>query len=286
MAILNEVPKDKREVALLLLHQRSYSPGDDFVDTVKHTPSWNGSDWPAEKKRKFSESVFKFRKDLNAIRDEMRIDMASCLGHYYGVFKHTDDYRLVKTVLLDEKLDKKTRNATPQAGEPDLCLVCDDGGELLICDGCEGEYHLKCCDPALKAIPEGEWKCDECVNKSVVTFRDYLVRQSGLFEARDSEQDGGPIAYIPTPSALQSIRKMAKGISALMTPSNSSAAKNDDVKMDDSTTEREDLSRKRKADEIKSENKIEADTMMAPIGEVDPSKKLKVDELKGSTNHV
>ena len=71
-----------------------------------------------------------------------------------------------------------------------------------------------------------------------------------------------------------------------MTPSNSSAAKNDDVKMDDSTTEREDLSRKRKADEIKSENKIEADTMMAPIGEVDPSKKLKVDELKGSTNHV
>eukprot|EP00527_Entomoneis_sp_CCMP2396_P005515 CAMPEP_0198141406 /NCGR_PEP_ID=MMETSP1443-20131203/4423_1 /TAXON_ID=186043 /ORGANISM="Entomoneis sp., Strain CCMP2396" /LENGTH=480 /DNA_ID=CAMNT_0043804149 /DNA_START=156 /DNA_END=1598 /DNA_ORIENTATION=+ len=230
LPLLEKVPKNKLESALSLLAELKYIPGDDFVETVDSMPARNGSDWAPEKKAKFSESVFKFRKDLHAVRAEMDIDMSTCLAHYYGIFKHTNDYRLVKTVLRDEKLDAKAANSAPAAGEPDACLICDDGGVLLICDGCEGEYHIECMDPALKSVPEGHWECDECVNQKLLAFRDYLVRQSGLFEAKDPEEDEGPVIYKPTPSALESVRKMAHGISALI------AVNEEDEEMEDAGT--------------------------------------------------
>lgn len=33
---------------------------------------------------------------------------------------------------------------------------------VLICDGCEGEYHMKCAKPALKSVPKGDWYCANC----------------------------------------------------------------------------------------------------------------------------
>ena len=48
------------------------------------------------------------------------------------------------------------------------CCVCwgdDDRGRLLICDGCEEEYHTYCLDPPLPQLPtnSGEravcWGC-------------------------------------------------------------------------------------------------------------------------------
>jgi len=221
LSILEELPPNKRESALELLVERHYVPGDDFVEAVTALPSRNGSDWPPAKRMKFSELVFKLRKDLSAVCTSMDIRMSTGLAYYYAIFKHTEDYRLVKTVRQDEKMDaKRIHQQTPAMGEPDACLICDDGGELLICDGCEGEYHLACMDPPLKAIPEGHWECDECVNKKLLAFRDYLVRQSGLFEAKDTttDQEDGPIMFKPTPIGLASVRTMAQGISKLLTP--------------------------------------------------------------------
>ncbi|KAL7557159.1 hypothetical protein ACA910_002439 [Epithemia clementina (nom. ined.)] len=241
--ILDQVPANKREAALELLAEREYTPGEDFVETVASLPARNGSDWPPEKKAKFSESVFSLRKDLHGVRAAMGIDMATCLAHYYGVFKHTDDYRLVKTVLHDEKLDAKTAAAVAtinnaalvasgaagaappppsvQDGDPDACVICDDGGELLICDGCEREYHLECMDPPLQSVPEGHWECDECVNQKLLAFRDFLVRRSGLFEAKDDEEeaeddDVPSLIFKPTPDAMATIRIMAEGISKIL----------------------------------------------------------------------
>ncbi|KAI0718012.1 RCC1/BLIP-II [Cerioporus squamosus] len=49
---------------------------------------------------------------------------------------------------------------------PDICVVCDqDNGDddaPLECDKCDYPYHLKCLDPPLDAIPDGEWFCPEC----------------------------------------------------------------------------------------------------------------------------
>mmetsp|Transcript_12240 Transcript_12240/g.33955 ORF Transcript_12240/g.33955 Transcript_12240/m.33955 type:complete len:474 (+) Transcript_12240:133-1554(+) len=237
LAILEAVPRNKYEAALALLAARSYSPGEDFVEQLEATPAANGSDWPPAKRAKFSELVFSLRKNLSQVRSAMEIDMSTCLAYYYAVFKHTNDYRLVKTVLQDENFQSKA-SQIPVAGEPDTCLICGDGGELLICDGCEGEYHKECLNPRLKEIPEGHWECDECVNKKLLAFRDYLVRQSGLFEAKDLDREDGAIIFKPTSSSMTSVRAMAQGISRLLAPT-SGAAEDQDLGKSSSATEQE-----------------------------------------------
>ena len=44
----------------------------------------------------------------------------------------------------------------------EFCRVCKDGGELLCCDQCPSAYHIKCLNPPLPEIPDGEWQCPRC----------------------------------------------------------------------------------------------------------------------------
>ena len=44
----------------------------------------------------------------------------------------------------------------------EFCRVCKEGGELLCCDSCPSSYHLKCCEPPLEEVPDGEWTCPRC----------------------------------------------------------------------------------------------------------------------------
>lgn len=49
----------------------------------------------------------------------------------------------------------------PAAGEDDVAED-DNGGVALECEKCEAPYHLKCLDPPLDDVPEGEWFCVTC----------------------------------------------------------------------------------------------------------------------------
>lgn len=45
------------------------------------------------------------------------------------------------------------------------CTVCgdrDDAESMLLCDMCDGAYHIFCLEPPLRSIPQGEWFCAEC----------------------------------------------------------------------------------------------------------------------------
>ncbi|XP_071841131.1 chromodomain-helicase-DNA-binding protein 5-like isoform X4 [Apostichopus japonicus] len=44
----------------------------------------------------------------------------------------------------------------------DYCEVCQQGGEIILCDTCPRAYHLVCLDPELEAAPEGKWSCPQC----------------------------------------------------------------------------------------------------------------------------
>ncbi|KAG8975027.1 hypothetical protein FRC05_006450 [Tulasnella sp. 425] len=54
-----------------------------------------------------------------------------------------------------------------EVDHPELCVVCSkDLGEdelELECEKCDSPYHLKCLNPPLKEVPEGEWFCPACV---------------------------------------------------------------------------------------------------------------------------
>uniref|UniRef100_A0A670KE01 Chromodomain helicase DNA binding protein 3 n=1 Tax=Podarcis muralis TaxID=64176 RepID=A0A670KE01_PODMU len=44
----------------------------------------------------------------------------------------------------------------------DYCEVCQQGGEIILCDSCPRAYHLVCLDPELDKAPEGKWSCPHC----------------------------------------------------------------------------------------------------------------------------
>ncbi|XP_044495262.1 uncharacterized protein LOC123218096 isoform X2 [Mangifera indica] len=44
----------------------------------------------------------------------------------------------------------------------DLCIICADGGNLLLCDGCPRAFHKECA--SLSSIPQGDWYCNYCQN--------------------------------------------------------------------------------------------------------------------------
>lgn len=37
----------------------------------------------------------------------------------------------------------------------DYCEVCQQGGEIILCDTCPRAYHLVCLEPELEETPEG-----------------------------------------------------------------------------------------------------------------------------------
>lgn len=47
----------------------------------------------------------------------------------------------------------------------DYCEVCQQGGEIILCDTCPRAYHLVCLDPDLDEPPEGKWSCPNCQGK-------------------------------------------------------------------------------------------------------------------------
>ncbi|THD26034.1 Chromodomain-helicase-DNA-binding protein Mi-2 [Fasciola hepatica] len=68
-----------------------------------------------------------------------------------------------------------TRKATSKNGDEegyetdhqDYCEVCQQGGEIMLCDTCPRAYHLVCLDPELEEAPEGTWSCPHCEKEGV-----------------------------------------------------------------------------------------------------------------------
>jgi hypothetical protein len=226
--VIGGQPYNKKEAALLLLAERDYSL-DGFDDAVREIKPIDGSDWSPEKKKQFHSEMFRLRKDLLAVSKLLDIEMKSCLAYYLGTFKKSDDYRLLKTVCAEKRND---RTDSSDYGV-DACTICGDGGSLLICDGCEGEYHMGCLRPPLDTVPEGKWECDKCVDIQFLAARDHLLRNTKLFQRKGTnkrsiddmadEQDSEEpekFELEPTEAALKAVRHLASSISEALSRDN------------------------------------------------------------------
>ena len=52
--------------------------------------------------------------------------------------------------------------ASGGVGNDTGCLIClrdDDHNNLMLCEGCNDEYHIYCLDPPLAAVPHDDWFC-------------------------------------------------------------------------------------------------------------------------------
>ncbi|GIY32246.1 chromodomain-helicase-DNA-binding protein 5 [Caerostris darwini] len=76
-----------------------------------------------------------------------------------------------KTKKTKKKKKTKTTASFPgsegendgyETDHQDYCEVCQQGGEIILCDTCPRAYHLVCLDPDLEEPPEGKWSCPHC----------------------------------------------------------------------------------------------------------------------------
>lgn len=112
-----------------------------------------GKPLSSHEQAKFNEGIQEYRKQWPIIAKVVGTSVNRCLIHYYSTYK--------AGVGRGDYLKCKKRWE-----QSDECEVCNDGGDLLCCDGCINAYHLHCIQPPLKEIPEGLWYCSACVEKN------------------------------------------------------------------------------------------------------------------------
>ncbi|XP_056665925.1 lysine-specific demethylase 5C-like [Monodelphis domestica] len=93
-----------------------------------------------------------------------------------------------------------------------VCRICTRGDEddkLLLCDGCDDNYHIFCLLPPLPEIPKGSWRCPKCVmaecKRPPEAFgfeqatREYTLQSFGeMADSFKSDYFNMPVHMVPT----------------------------------------------------------------------------------------
>ena len=96
------------------------------------------------------------------------------------------------------------------------CSSCDSVAkmnDIILCDKCDGEYHVVCVYPPLEnGPPEGEWFCSVCVPPKDVSDAQQYKRSSRTVAKVVSLMDRGRIVHLDpaaTPTPAPTIQKVA-----------------------------------------------------------------------------
>uniref|UniRef100_A0A8C4I9D3 DNA helicase n=1 Tax=Dicentrarchus labrax TaxID=13489 RepID=A0A8C4I9D3_DICLA len=131
----------------------------------KKTKSKSGQ---SGKKKKASSSEEDFLEESDF--DDISIHSASVLSDTSGAATK-------KKARRGRKKRKKEDGDGYETDHQDYCEVCQQGGEIILCDTCPRAYHLVCLDPELEKAPEGKWSCPHCEKEGI------------QWEAKDDEEE-------------------------------------------------------------------------------------------------
>ncbi len=100
-----------------------------------------------------------FSKRFSKIALQLGRSVNACLRHYYTKYKKGPLYKDLKTKIWQQK---DAYSDETQDSDGDICVICEDGGELISCDQCFRDFHRMCLRPPLLDVPEGDWFCPDC----------------------------------------------------------------------------------------------------------------------------
>ncbi|KAL3830135.1 hypothetical protein ACJIZ3_018937 [Penstemon smallii] len=103
-----------------------------------------------------SDSVFAEKIPEEMSENDKCISILISQGPHDRVWNRKDLVSAENTGIINENYCSKS------------CKVCDhleSTLNLLMCDNCEDAFHISCCNPHVKRIPDGEWLCTSCLKK-------------------------------------------------------------------------------------------------------------------------
>ncbi|GIL52906.1 hypothetical protein Vafri_8656 [Volvox africanus] len=87
-------------------------------------------------------------------------------------FRAGDNIYVVTTADFDK---------LPKDEDDEECCVCGrntNTSQMVECDRCLRGFHFRCLKPPLKALPEGEWLCPDCVQGVAPSYRNRHINTS------------------------------------------------------------------------------------------------------------
>ncbi|XP_076010849.1 chromodomain-helicase-DNA-binding protein 4 isoform X2 [Genypterus blacodes] len=113
-----------------------------------------------------------------------------------GSFSVSDGSNRSSRPKKKPKSAKKKKKVETEDGDgyetdhQDYCEVCQQGGEIILCDTCPRAYHMVCLDPDMEKAPEGKWSCPHCEKEGIQwEARDELSEAEG--EDEEDRRDEG-----------------------------------------------------------------------------------------------
>lgn len=75
-----------------------------------------------------------------------------------------DDVYVRRGMKEDDVNGKNAEQWSDSDAEVEDCVVCGRNGEdtMIECDECLGGFHLRCLNPPLEEVPDGDWMCSTC----------------------------------------------------------------------------------------------------------------------------
>eukprot|EP00903_Cladosiphon_okamuranus_P015525 g14334.t1 len=120
-------------------------------------------DWSENDRVAFLAQLGEKHKDMNDMVKEFPAKShADIIEFYYNWKFHEPDYS--RWQFMKRQIDIAL---TYPDFHQDICEICEEGGELLLCDTCSLAFHLHCLSPRLEDPPDNDWSCPECLRKHI-----------------------------------------------------------------------------------------------------------------------
>ena len=75
---------------------------------------------------------------------------------------HSTSKKRKSSVTEEPTTQQQSEDYEEDYDKEEGCVICkqdNDHANLMLCEACEGEYHIYCLNPPLEAVPEGDWYC-------------------------------------------------------------------------------------------------------------------------------
>ncbi|XP_026145002.1 chromodomain-helicase-DNA-binding protein 4-like isoform X2 [Carassius auratus] len=123
------------------------------------------------------------RKRSSSEEDDVDVDSDFDDGSMNSVLVSNGSNSRSSRSSTKKKPKKKTKKGDDEGDgyetdHQDYCEVCQQGGEIILCDTCPRAYHMVCLDPDMEKAPEGTWSCPHCEKMGI------------QWEAREDASDG------------------------------------------------------------------------------------------------